>query len=237
MHYPPLSACNGFDWTQIASIPIAECHAPLERLTGQLRLRLRPIYYQQGISGALPGIFLRAPVIERLNAALSLLPAAYGLEILDGWRPVAVQIALRESFRSRIITRHPEYTEAQIQTALDQFVANPSRRDMPPPHLTGGSVDLTLFDTATGNTLDMGTAFDEPSRRSYSSTLEAEAPSAAQQHRRILIHTRTAAGFTNLPSEWWHFDFGNQNWAFFGRRPHAVFGAAQPPRANRVQTA
>lgn len=224
MQYPPLSTYHSFDWTQIASIPIVECHAPLGCLTEQPRLRLRPIYYQQGIIGASPDIFLRTSVIERLHAALSILPAEYGFEILDGWRPVAVQTALRESFRSQIINRHPEYTEAQIQTALDQFVANPKRRDMTPPHLTGGSVDLTLFDTSTGNTLDMGTAFDEPSRRSYSSALELEAPSAAQQHRRILIHTLTAAGFTNLPSEWWHFDFGNQNWAFFGQHSHAVFG-------------
>lgn len=226
MHYPALPAYRSFDWTQIAAIPIIESGAPLQTVAEQARLRIRPAYYHQGINGATADIALRAPVIERLHEALAMLPAEYGFEILDGWRPLAVQAALRESFRSQIVCRHPEYTEAQIQTALDQFVANPARRDMIPPHLTGGSVDLTLFHTATGETLDMGTAFDEPSRRSYSCALEHEPPSPPQQHRRILIHTMTAAGFTNLPSEWWHFDFGNQNWAFFGQHSHAVFGAA-----------
>ena len=23
------------------------------------------------------------------------------------------------------------------------------------------------------------------------------------------------AGFTNLPTEWWHFDYGNKFWAFY----------------------
>jgi len=26
----------------------------------------------------------------------------------------------------------------------------------------------------------------------------------------------TSAGFTNYPEEWWHFDFGNSFWRFYG---------------------
>ena len=25
----------------------------------------------------------------------------------------------------------------------------------------------------------------------------------------------TSVGFTNLPSEWWHYDYGNANWAYY----------------------
>lgn len=229
MLYPPLTASADFHWPHIAAVPVAECGAPLQTLPAHPRLRSRPVYFEQGIAGAGAEIFLRAPVIERLLAALDALPEAYGFEVLDGWRSLAVQGALRESFRSQIVARHPEYDEAQIQTALDQFVANPYRPGMTPPHLTGGSVDLTLFDTASGQTLDMGTAFDEPSHRSHSSALEHEAPAPARQHRRILIHTMLAAGFTNLPTEWWHFDYGNQNWAYFSGAGQALFGAAHLP--------
>lgn len=227
MNYPPLSTDAGFGWQQIAAMPVAESGAPLQSLPEHPRLRLRPVYFEQGIEGASPDILLRAPAVERLMAALDSLPEAYGFEVLDGWRSLAVQSALRESFRSRIVARHPEYDEAQIQAALDQFVANPHRPGMTPPHLTGGSVDLTLFDTATGGVLDMGTAFDEPSSRSHSGALEREAPSPARLHRRILIHTMLSAGFTNLPTEWWHFDYGNQNWAFFSGSGQALFGAAR----------
>ncbi len=224
MDYPPLTSHSDFQWQQLAVIPVADCGAPLQELAAGSRLRLRSVYHEQGISDN-AAIFLRTPVIEKLNQALSLLPPAYGFEILDGWRSLATQISLRESFRAAIMARHPEYDETRIQEALNHFVADPRRADMTPPHQTGGSVDLTLFDIASGAVLDMGTAFDEPSHRSYSSALDQEVGSPAQQHRRILIHTMLRAGFTNLPTEWWHFDYGNQNWAFFSGQNQAIFGA------------
>lgn len=227
MNYPALTPTLPFDWPDIAAIPIAETNAPLHILQPAPRLRLRPIYHEMGIAHALPHIILRAPLIERLHQALATLPERYGFEILDGWRPIAVQHALRENFRADIIARHPEYNAAQIDAKLDQFVANPERRNMTPPHHTGGSIDLTLFDTENGHTLDMGTAFDEPSQRSHSAALENEAPTPAREHRRILIHTLLRAGFTNLPSEWWHFDYGNQNWAYFNGAPAAHFGSRE----------
>ena len=163
------------------------------------------------------------------HAVLAILPPQYGLEVLDGWRPLAVQRALRESFRHDIVVRHPEYDAAQIEEKLDQFVADPERTGITPPHHTGGSVDLTLFDTASGRTLDMGTAFDEPSHRSHSHALELEPPQAAQTHRRLLVNSMLLAGFSNLPTEWWHFDYGNALWAVGTGAEAAVFGAAHWP--------
>lgn len=227
--FPPVPAAADFDWAQIAAIPVAECGAPLQILPPNPRWRVRPVYFEQDIDGALPQVVLRAPVVERLRAALEYLPPAYGFEILDGWRSLRVQAALRAAFRQQIVARHPEYDEAQIREALDQFVADPQRAQMTPPHLSGGAVDLTLFDIASGAVLEMGTAFDEPSHRSHSSALEQAPPTPAQQHRRMLVHAMTMAGFTNLPTEWWHFDYGNQNWAFFSGQCQARFGAAHWP--------
>ncbi|WP_243737176.1 M15 family metallopeptidase [Halomonas ventosae] len=43
----------------------------------------------------------------------------------------------------------------------------------------------------------------------------------------MLYHAMRGAGFSNLPSEWWHYDFGNQLWAHYGGHPQAHFGPAQ----------
>lgn len=234
MPYPALTAVPMPDWNQLAAVPVAECGAPLLPVPETPRLRVRAAYFEMGIAGAMKQILLREPVIERLLAALDALPECCGIEVLDGWRPVSVQAALREQFRGAIVARHPEYGEEQIQAALDQFVANPYRKDMSPPHLSGGSVDLTLFDTAGRQALDMGTAFDEPSHLSHTRALETEPHpryAGARQNRRLLVHAMLGAGFTNLPSEWWHFDYGNQNWAFFSGAPAAFFGAAEHPQA------
>ena len=37
-----------------------------------------------------------------------------------------------------------------------------------------------------------------------------------------------AEGFTNLPSEWWHFDLGDPLWAHYGDHPAARYGATRP---------
>ena len=34
-------------------------------------------------------------------------------------------------------------------------------------------------------------------------------------------------GFTNLPSEWWHYDFGDQLWAHYGGHGQALYGPAE----------
>lgn len=221
MDYPPIVSLD-LNWVDIARIPVIESGDELQILTPQQRLRCRSVYFEQQLNGATDKIYLRSSLIKRLHEVLTYLPQQYGLEVLDGWRSISTQMALREQFRSVIIGRHPEYQESEIQVALDQFVANPYRQDMVPPHLTGGSVDVTLFDVETGKTLDMGTEFDSPSHFSYSAALE-QSDTQAKYWRRMLIYCMAAAGLTNLPTEWWHFDYGNQNWAFFSQSPYAIF--------------
>lgn len=55
----------------------------------------------------------------------------------------------------------------------------------------------------------------------------------AQRNRRFLYNLLTAYGFTVNPHEWWHFDYGNQLWAFvqnyqLGEKAvQALFGAVE----------
>ena len=172
---------------------------------------------------------LRQTVAKKLQHAATLLPDTLGLVVFDGWRPLCVQRALRDEIRQQIVAKQPKADEVWIEARLDEFVANPNRHDMCPPHLTGGSVDVSLFHRATGEVLDMGSAFDEAGHLSYTAALENETDArldAARQHRRILVGAMVQAGFTNIPTEWWHFDFGNQNWAYFSGADRAIYGAA-----------
>ncbi|MFO6135399.1 hypothetical protein ACLBVR_26025, partial [Pseudomonas aeruginosa] len=40
-------------------------------------------------------------------------------------------------------------------------------------------------------------------------------------------HAMLDAGFSNLPSEWWHYDFGDQLWAWHTGATQALFGPVQ----------
>ena len=46
-------------------------------------------------------------------------------------------------------------------------------------------------------------------------------------NRRLLYSVMHEAGFTNLPSEWWHYDAGDQLWAHYGKHERAVYGPAE----------
>lgn len=229
-HLPAIMAKPEPDWAAVMRTPIQAVTEPLVKIVEQPRLQARSAYFADQIAGALPDIWLRADVAQRLEHALSLLPDHLGLRLLDGWRPYEVQVALRDQVAAELVVQMPEASAAERLQVLNQFVAMPSTAAAAPsPHLTGGSVDLTLFDVATDAAVDMGSAFDSAELASWTAFYEAETTrdGAINQHRRLLCHAMAQAGFTNLPTEWWHFDCGNQLWAHYSGQAHALYAAAE----------
>ncbi|WP_121338878.1 M15 family metallopeptidase, partial [Pseudomonas aeruginosa] len=180
----------------------------------------------------IPECHARGEVFERLLRVAAALPGGVRLVVLDAWRPFAVQQYLYDSLSSALAAHYPRAGEAELERLTRQFVSPPSSsREAPSPHLTGGAVDVTLCD-AQGRWLDMGSAFDEAVPASYTAYFERLAEPDARQrrvrdHRRLLYHAMLDAGFSNLPSEWWHYDFGDQLWAWHTGATQALFGPVQ----------
>ena len=223
------------DWPQVQAIPIVERHDPLVSLgLVNLPLRVYPAYFHQGIPGALSDCYVRRCVLFRLYKAARLLPGGIELVVLDGWRPLAVQQYLYDTLHQAMQRHYAQEPELELQARLRLFVSPPSDNPATPsPHLTGGSVDVALCDSE-GQWLDMGTAFDDISPLSASAAFESiEKPSAREseviENRRLLHSVMLQAGFTNLPSEWWHFDYGNQSWAWTAKQAEAQFGGVELP--------
>ncbi|MEB3753586.1 M15 family metallopeptidase [Acinetobacter sp. MD2(2019)] len=213
------------NWDQIQRTPIQDNHNALIKIDqhNQGNLILHPYYFYQQMTGASTDFYIREEVLEKLHLASKNLPQGIHLMLLDSWRPYTLQAALVESFNAEISQRYPNCSALEKQKILSLFVSAPSLDpQQPSPHMTGGSVDVTLCDD-NGNPLDLGTAFDSPVEQSWTAALEITAEHSAQQLRRILYWAMIDAGFSNLPSEWWHFDFGNQLWAYFKQQPHAHY--------------
>ena len=71
-------------------------------------------------------------------------------------------------------------------------------------HSRGSTVDLTLFDMASGKELDMGSPFDffgTCSHADYTASLTVE----QIDNRKLLRDTMLAHGFRGINTEWWHF--------------------------------
>jgi D-alanyl-D-alanine dipeptidase len=213
-------------------LPIVECGEPLVPLEATGRLRVRALYAEQGIPGAPTTTYVRAGVRDRLLRAVAALPDGVALVVFDGYRPLNVQAYLWDDFRARLAAEHPEWDGDALDRATGQFVARPVADPLrPPPHRTGGAVDVYLIDAATGAELPMGTEADEVAPASATRYFEEHPEEPFTGNRRTLYHAMSrAGGFANYPGEWWHFDFGNQRWANLTGAPHALYGlpAAEP---------
>ncbi len=224
-------------WEDVRHIPIDRKNPLHQELLVEIepsvRLKVYSAYYHEGIAGSLQAVYTRQSILRKLHELLSMLPDYLGILVLDAWRPIMVQESLRHNFRAELVLEHPDFSDFQIDEILNQFVAKPSQNPIAPsPHLTGGSIDLTLFDITTNSELDMGTSFDAMDEASWSHYFEDNAEHFDAQeirdHRRILINGMIAVGFSNLPSEWWHFDYGNQLWSYYTGQ-EAFYGIAQLP--------
>jgi zinc D-Ala-D-Ala dipeptidase len=119
------------------------------------------------------------------------------LRVLDAARPQRVQ---------ELFWAHVEGTPMQA------YFAPPERGSI---HSFGMAVDVTLADLQ-GRELDMGTPFDDTTELSHPA-LEAQFLRSgalhAQQlaHRELLRGALLAEGWQGIPTEWWHFDYGDRS--------------------------
>jgi len=227
-----------WDWTKVRSIRIEENGEKLVPLSlAPDKILVSPQYYIQGISGALPECYARETVYHKLIEASKLLPRGYKLVILDCWRPLKIQYSLFEILKRELKKQFPLASEEEINNETLKYVALPSNDPArPSPHNTGGAVDLTIADE-DGNLLNMGTGFDDTTPKSRTiyfeellergENLNAEELEALE-NRRLLYHIMTSVGFSNYLEEWWHYDYGNQNWAWMKGKDVAIYGKTVP---------
>jgi D-alanyl-D-alanine dipeptidase len=160
-----------------------------------------------------------------LFRAIAAIPPGYRLALVEGWRAPQIQCRMHLAAYRRFRSEHPDWSEAHVRRLTNRFSA-PMDRRVPPPHTTGGAVDLRLL-TMDGREADVTSPFDRFDRRSY--RFDARGLSAAARaNRRMLKEVLEAVGLTNYPSEYWHWSYGDQGWAYRGQYPHAVFGAVEP---------
>jgi D-alanyl-D-alanine dipeptidase/CubicO group peptidase (beta-lactamase class C family) len=135
--------------------------------------------------------FLQRPAAEALGRVQRTLGArGYGLLVHDGYRPWYVT---RMFWEATPVAQH-------------MFVADPARGSR---HNRGASVDIALYDLATGRPIEFVSGYDEFTARAYRDY--PGGTSLQRWHRALLRRTMEAEGFTANREEWWHFDW--RDWA------------------------
>jgi D-alanyl-D-alanine dipeptidase len=153
---------------------------------------------------------VRQGVAARLAQAAESLPDGVDLVIIEGFRPLAQQRFMYEEIKADFARRHPDWNTATLHRITNTMSAPPDD-PCPPPHTTGGAVDLSLLRPDTGEWLDMTSPFemDENSAPGDTPGLSDE----AQANRRLLSGALEKTGLTNYLGEWWHWSYGDSGWA------------------------
>lgn len=209
--------------SELRHVPIRENGEPLvdfvEACPSLYWVPRHPVFAYQRVR------LIRQGVSKRLCAAAGALPPGIRLAIVEGWRPPAVQRQMHAETRRRISAEHPEWSPRHLSRVVNRFSA-PMDPRVPPPHTTGGAVDLHLI-REDGELLDFVSPYDLMDPRS--APADAKGLSAeAQRNRALLRAVLEPTGLTNYPSEWWHWSYGDQAWAYRGGHPHALYAAVQP---------
>jgi D-alanyl-D-alanine dipeptidase len=174
------------DFTDLSRIP---------ELVIDLRYASANNFMGVDLYGAFNRAFLRKTAADQLRTAceiLSRVRPGHRFLVLDATRPRSVQQRLWAHVRG---------------TPQECYVADPAAGSI---HNFGFAVDLTIIDPH-GAELDMGTpfdAFDDLSQPALQAKYRrAGLLSGIHMENRMVLHiVMDAAGFTQHPLEWWHFD-------------------------------
>lgn len=200
--------------SQLQAIPYkenGECLVNLEKFGSNIRSE-----YRRTDSG-LKSILVRKSVFNKLQNIQRQLDPNMQLLVVEGYRPPGYQEAyyLKELLGQFRINPSLEFNLLLEQT--HQFVALPSVAG----HPTGGAIDLTL--ACAGEEVDMGGEIANFSFPELLPTYSRFITSEQVKWRIVLHDLMIAEGFAPFYGEWWHFSYGDREWAAFYDQPEAIY--------------
>lgn len=166
-------------------------------------------------------VFVRQTVaykLQKVQERLNQFDSRMHLLVVEGYRSPFYQEGYFLQQMLIEFQRDPSLPFSQLIEAVHQYVALPSVAG----HPTGGAVDLTI--AFEGQEIDMGgqiADFSTPEKLpTFSSLVTSE-----QAERRLLLHKNMLAeGFAPFYGEWWHFSYGDREWAALYETPKALYG-------------
>ena len=161
-------------------------------------------------------VHLRSPVADRLYWAgqeLRNLDKSLQLELVYGYRPLEVQRKLFDEAKEALANKYQD--SQQLIEAAHRRIAVPDVAG----HPTGGAVDVQILRDSVE--VEMGTPIWDFSHDSY--TFSPFVSRDAWMNRQLLRRAMMAAGFAPFDGEWWHFSYGDKEWARFYDQPGALY--------------
>jgi D-alanyl-D-alanine dipeptidase len=153
------------------------------------------------LTGALKSPWIRSGALERLRAAAQ---------------------SLRKRNPRYLGDKHPHLKGEDLAEYVHQHVAVPSVAG----HPTGGAVDVTIAED--GTPVDIGHSYADFESPKYVAFAEG-LTEPQRQNRARLREAMVQAGYAPFNGEWWHFSYGDPEWAALWGEPAAIYKQLEKP--------
>ena len=165
-------------------------------------------------------IWVRKSVASKLEEAsgkLSKLFPNFQFKVVFGFRHPEVQKFYFERRKKMLRQNDASLSEEELEELADTMSANPKVAG----HPTGGAVDITI--TTQDTDLDMGTRISDFTDTEKIKTFSNSISEIQKENRKLLHDIMTSVGFAPYYGEWWHFSYGDKEWAFFYNQSCAIY--------------
>jgi len=165
-------------------------------------------------------IIVRKSVYDKLLSAQTDLQKQYpslSLFLTYGFRSLEIQTA--------------RFTQ-QLKDVSKQFFSDPLalyeevHRSIAVPtvagHPTGGAIDITIVDIKSNTFLNFGTKQYDYTTKDYY-VFSPYISNKAKKNRMLLRRVMLEVGFAPFDGEWWHFSYGDREWAYYYNKNSAIY--------------
>jgi len=201
-------------YADLVGVPVQPIQEKLVPIMANSSLTAKPINNDMQVyTGEL--IYVREGVLDRLTQAAELLAKnrpGLQLQVVYGYRALSVQQRLFQEYKQQLESK---YAGDALLEATHRLIAVPEIAG----HPTGGAVDIRIVEN--DEPIDMGTSIWEFVNDSF--TFSPFISKAAQDNRQLLRKVMMEVGFAPFDGEWWHFSYGDKEWAKYYQKPYALY--------------
>lgn len=162
-------------------------------------------------------IFVRCEVANKLTQVARMvrqLNSRSKLQIVYGYRPIEVQTSLFYRYYKQLEDK--TIAERDKLEAVHRLIAVPEVSG----HPTGGAVDVQIL-LGKSSSLGFGTKIWEFKPDSY--TFSPFISNKSKLNRMLLRNLMLKNGFAPFDGEWWHFSYGDREWAKYYNKNYAIY--------------
>lgn len=165
-------------------------------------------------------MWLRKSVRERLTQAQNNLQIHYPdlqLFVTYGYRSLKIQQQYFMKELSQVSSEQFFPDPIQLYEHIHTRIAVPAVSG----HPTGGAIDIIIVDKLLQD-LEFGSSLYDLSNP-LSQYFARGITDTAKTNRQLLRKSMMEVGFAPFDGEWWHFSYGDKEWACYYEKPYAIY--------------